>query len=76
MTREVNALLVFCEGPRDAAFARRVFKHCLGFTKVEWKCSEYPTPFNSLFRASVEKHAARYLSLDMAHKFFLLDYVL
>jgi len=76
MTREVSALLVFCEGPHDVAFVRRVLKHCLGFTRVEWKFSEFPAPLNSLFRTSVEKHAARDLSLDMAHKFFLPDRVL
>jgi len=58
------------------AFVRRVLKRCLGFTKVEWRFSEFPAPFNSLFRTSVEKHAARDLSLDMAHKFFLPDRVL
>jgi len=76
MTRKVKALLVFCEGPHDVAFVRRLLKHCLGFTKVEWRFSEFPAPFNSLFRASVERHAARDLSLDMAHKFFLPDRVL
>ncbi|WP_133511537.1 DUF3226 domain-containing protein [Candidatus Thiosymbion oneisti] len=76
MTRKVKALLVFCEGPHDVAFVRRVLKHCLGFTKVEWKFSEFPAPFNSLFKTNVERHAAQDLSLDMAHKFFLPDRVL
>lgn len=76
MTREVRVLLAFCEGPHDVAFLRRVLKHCLGFTRVEWKFSEFPSPFNSLFKTSVENHAARDLSLDMAHKFLLPDRVL
>jgi len=76
MTREVRALLVFCEGQHDVAFVRRVLKLCLGFTRVEWKFSEFPAPFNSLFRTSVERHAAWDLSLHMAHKFFLPDRVL
>ena len=76
MTRDVKALLAFCEGPHDVAFVRRVLRHCLGFSKVEWRFSEFPSPFNSLFKTGVETHAARDLSLDMAHKFFLPDRVL
>jgi hypothetical protein len=76
VTREVTALLVFCEGPHDVAFVRRVLKHCLGFERVEWKFSEFPSPFNNLFKTSVSNHAARDLSLDMAHKFLLPDRVL
>ncbi len=72
---EVKALLVFCEGAHDVAFVGQVFKLCLDFQKVEWKFSEYPAPFNSLFKTSVQNHAAKDLSLDMTHKFFLPDCV-
>ena len=73
---EVKALLVFCEGSHDIAFVQQVLKLCLGFHFVKWKFSEYPSPFNSLFKKSVQDHAAGDLSLDMAHKFFLPDNVL
>ncbi|RKZ53059.1 MAG: hypothetical protein DRR16_16415 [Candidatus Parabeggiatoa sp. nov. 3] len=62
----INALLVFCEGPHDVAFCRLMFK-------IDWKFSEYPAPFNQLFKTSMENHAAQDMSLDMAHKFFLPD---
>jgi len=74
--QKVKALLVFCEGPHDVAFVRLVMKHFFGFERVEWKFSEYPAPFNQLFRTCVEKHAAQDMSLDMTHKFFLPDRVL
>jgi len=38
--------------------------------------SEYPAPFNQLFKTSMENHAAPDMSLDMAHKFFLPDKIL
>ncbi|MCP4112705.1 MAG: hypothetical protein GY749_45455 [Desulfobacteraceae bacterium] len=69
----INALLVFCEGPHDVAFCRLVFKFCFKINKISWKFSEYPSPLNQLFKASMEKHAAQDMSLDMAHKFFLPD---
>lgn len=69
----INALLVFCEGPHDVAFCRLVFKYCFGINKKSWKFSEYPAPFNQLFKTSMENHAAKDMSLDMAHKFFLPD---
>lgn len=74
-----KALLVFCEGPHDVAFVRQVIKYFFNAQKANGskgdglKFSEYPAPFNQLFRTSVENHAARDLSLDMAHKFFLPD---
>ncbi len=70
---KINTLLVFCEGPHDVAFCRLVFKFCFEINKISWKFSEYPSPFNQLFKASMEKHAAQDMSLDMAHKFFLPD---
>lgn len=74
--QEVKALLVFCEGSHDVAFVQQIFKLCLGFKTVEWKFSEYPAPFQDLFKTSVQNHAAKDLSLDMARKFFLPDCVL
>jgi len=73
--KEVKALLVFCEGSHDIAFVQQVFKCCLQFQKIEYKFSEYPAPFNALFKTSVQNHAAKDLSLNMAHKFFLPDSV-
>lgn len=73
---DIKALLVFCEGSHDVAFVQQVLKLCLGFQKVKWKFREYPSPFNSLFKKSVQDHAAGDLTLDMAHKFFLPDSVL
>lgn len=69
----INALLVFCEGPHDVAFCRLMFKYCFNITQISWKFSEYPAPFNQLFKTSMENHAAQDMSLDMAHKFFLPD---
>jgi hypothetical protein len=69
----INALLVFCEGPHDVAFCRLIFKHCFDMNQIFWKFSEYPAPFNQLFKTSMENHAAQDMSLDMAHKFFLPD---
>ena len=76
MTRDVTALLAFCEGSHDVAFVRRVLRSCLNFEKVDWRFSEFPSPLNSLFKANVNRHAAQDLSLDMAHKFYLPDHVL
>ncbi|MDD5754695.1 MAG: hypothetical protein PHN45_08100 [Methylococcales bacterium] len=73
--RNISSLLIFCEGAHDVAFVQQVLKLCLGFKKVEWKFSEYPTPFDLLFKTSVQNHAAQNLSLDMTHKFFLPDCV-
>jgi len=74
-----KALFIFCEGPHDVAFVQQIFKYCFDAEKAKGtegdglKFSEYPAPFNQLFRTSVEKHAAKDLSLDMTHKFFLPD---
>lgn len=76
MTSEVTALLTFCEGAHDVAFVRRVLRSCLGFRQVNWRFSQFPSPFNSLFKRNVERHAGQDLSLDMAHKFYLPDQVL
>ena len=74
-----KTLIVFCEGPDDLSFVKNILKNCFEATDAIGKTgkgllfSEYPSPFNSLFRVSVDKHAAQDLSLDMAHKFFLPD---
>jgi hypothetical protein len=52
---------------------RLMFKHCFDMSQMSWKFSEYPAPFNQLFKTSMENHAAQDMSLDMAHKSFLPD---
>lgn len=76
MIVNVNALLVFCEGPHDVAYVRIVLSKLMGFAKIVIPFSELPSPFNSLFKMTVTNHAVDDLSLDMAHKFFLPDSVL
>ena len=71
----MKALLVFCEGAHDVAFVKKIMESIFSFERVSWKFSEYPSPFNQLFKSSVDKHAARDMALDMAHKFFLPDQV-
>lgn len=73
MAEKINTLLVFCEGPHDVAFCRLMFKYCFDLSQISWKFSEYPAPFDNLFKTSMENHAAQDMSLDMAHKFFLPD---
>lgn len=63
MNQGVKVLLVFCEGPHDVAFVSQVIKIFFDFKRVTWKFSEFPAPFNELFRVSVEKHAAQ----DLTH---------
>lgn len=76
MSTEINALLIFCEGPHDTAFVRMVLKKLMGYQVEKLKFSEMPSPFHKLFETSVKNHAAQDMSLDMAHKFFLPDTVL
>lgn len=71
-----KALVIFCEGTHDVAFLSQAFRHCLGFERAALKFSQLPSPFNFLFKANVDNHAAQDLSLDMAHKFFLPDQLL
>lgn len=71
-----KALIIFCEGPHDVAYVRMVLSKLLAFEIKRLKFSEMPAPFNSLFSAAMEKHAANDMRLDMAHKFFLPDSVL
>ena len=72
----VKVLLVFCEGPHDLAFVRIVLQKINSYSLKKLKFSEMPAPFDSLFKTSVESHAAQDMSLDMSHKFFLPDTVL
>ncbi len=74
-SKPVKALFLFCEGPHDVEFVGKVLKHCLSFSKAEWKFSEYPAPLNKFFRKSVETHAAQDMTRNMAYKFFLPDRV-
>lgn len=76
MSINVDALLVFCEGPHDAAYVRVVLKKVMGFSVKKLKFSEMPSPFDKLFETAVKTHAAQDMSMDMAHKFFLPDTVL
>lgn len=70
---ETNGLFIFCEGPHDVAFCSLVLKYFFDLKTVHLKFSEYPFPLNKMFSQNLEKHAARDLTLDMAHKFFLPD---
>lgn len=72
-SKPVRTLFLFCEGPHDIEFVSKVMKHCLSFSKVEWKFSEYPAPLNKIFRKSVNDHAAQDMTRNMAYKFFLPD---
>lgn len=76
MSDSAKVLVVFCEGAHDVSFLSQVFKHCLAFKRTSLKLSEFPAPFDGLFRSSVARHVAEDLSLDMARKFFLPDQVL
>jgi len=73
---QIKALLIFCEGSHDLAFIRLLLKELFGFSAYEELFRDYPFPFNRLFSTKVTQHAAKDLSLDMAHKFFLPDAVL
>ncbi len=64
MSNEVSVLLAFCEGQHDVAFVSNVMKHFFGFKREKWKFSEYPAPFNELFRGTVEEHAIQDFGLD------------
>lgn len=75
MNTNVRAILVFCEGPHDVAFVKKVFRIQLEFEKLEVPFSELPSPFHHLFKQTVLTHSAKDLSLDMAHKFFLPDII-
>ncbi len=76
MSIDIDALMIFCEGPHDSAFVRMTLKQLMGYTIEKLKFSEMPSPFHKLFETAVKTHAAQDMSLDMAHKFFLPDTVL
>lgn len=71
MTREVTALLVFCEGKHEVAFMHRLLTKCLGFSDVQYSFSEYPSPFKQMFKENVERHMRSDHSLDSVHSFYL-----
>ncbi|MFT4929405.1 MAG: hypothetical protein ACI8WB_005538 [Phenylobacterium sp.] len=71
MNDSEKILVVFCEGAHDVTFVYKIFEHCLAYKSTKLKFSEYPFPFNKLFKSSISHHADKDLSLDMAHKFFL-----
>ena len=74
--QKIKAVLIFCEGPHDIAFTRKILKHFWDCEDVVQKFSQYPAPFNSFFPNQIKQHALGDLELDMAHKFFLPDKVL
>jgi hypothetical protein len=76
MTDNYEALLIFCEGPHDAAFVQLILKSIHGYNPEAYKFSEFPFPFSSLFGKTVQDYVAEDLRLDMARKFFLPDHVL
>lgn len=76
MSDEIDALLIFCEGPHDSAFLKMTLTKLMGYEVRDLKFTEMPSPFNSMFSSAVKNHAAQDMSLDMAHKFFLPDFVL
>lgn len=73
---DMQALLIFCEGPHDAAFTRLTFEKIFNYQRKTLCFSEFPYPFNAIFKKSVQDHVADDLRLDMARKFFLPDHVL
>ncbi|MEO5358956.1 MAG: hypothetical protein H7843_00765 [Nitrospirota bacterium] len=76
MSESINALLTFCEGPHDVAYVRMALIKLLGFEKVKLLFRDLPSPFNLIFKKTVQEHVQGDLSLHMAHKFFLPDTIL
>ena len=76
MTREVTALLVFCEGNHEVAFMHRLLRKCLGFGNVPCSFSEYPSPFNQMFKENVERHMRSDHTLGSVHSFYLPEKIL
>ncbi|HFV9294204.1 TPA: hypothetical protein ACIAIE_004073 [Serratia fonticola] len=71
-----KSILIFCEGPHDVAFMRRIFIDLIAASEFTGKFIDLPAPFQQIFQTAIEKHAELDLSLDMAHKFFLPDKIL
>jgi hypothetical protein len=76
MSGNIDALLVFCEGPHDTAILRTIFRKMLNYNIVSEKFSEMPYPLDSLFKQLVVKHSYDDLSLDMVHRFYLPSEIL
>lgn len=76
MKEEINSFQFFCEGPHDVAFLKKILRIGMGFSKLEVVFSNLPSPFHNMYIQTIKKHAAKDLSLDMAHKFFLPDVIL
>ncbi|MDR0606182.1 MAG: hypothetical protein LBG80_18035 [Bacteroidales bacterium] len=76
MSKDINALLIFCEGPHDTAILRTIFRKILNYNIVSDKFSEMPYPLDFLFKRMVSKHNYDDLSLDMVHKFHLPSEIL
>jgi hypothetical protein len=76
MSKNLDALLIFCEGPHDIAILRTIFRKLLNYNIVSEKFSEMPYPLNRLFKQSVDKHNYDDLSLDMVHRFYLPSEIL
>ncbi|QUE76486.1 hypothetical protein [Stutzerimonas stutzeri] len=73
---DIQVLLIFCEGPHDAAFTRLTLEKLFSYQRQTLCFSEFPYPFSSLFKKCAQDHVAGDLRLDMAKKFFLPDHVL
>jgi hypothetical protein len=59
MSKGIDALLIFCEGPHDTAFVRMMLKKLMNYELKVLRFSEMPAPFNALFEQSIRKHAPR-----------------
>ena len=72
----MKVLLVFSEGPHDVAFIKLVLELCCNIKHISSaKISDFPAPLNAIFSQLLKNHAMGDLSLDMAHKFMLPNYV-
>ena len=75
MAQWSNVHLMFCEGPHDAAFLKRLITKNLNFEGIQIKISELPYPVSNVLQQSFKKRASDDLRLDLAKKFFLPDYL-
>ena len=71
----MKVLFIFSEGPHDAAFIKQVLELNLGINHTKCKIKEFPAPLNAIFKQTMQEHDMGDMSLDMATKFFLPDYV-
>jgi hypothetical protein len=74
----VSAILFFCEGAHEAAFVRRILRKFFDAQQSPLKFRELPSPFDKLLQQSVSTKSADAgdLTLNMAKKFSLPDYIL